>query len=301
MGFQPQVAETVGGTVLIIERIESQNYVAGSSGWTIEADGTAEFNNVTVRGKLITGADGTQHIEINGSDAPQGIAFFTGDALETFPGVIQPQADATELSITMSSPLVAGHGGATFVLGTDKTDPNSDRLSLGAPVVEISASQNAYTYAGGTHIGQDVDGTGRYVDVNAPRIFLRDMTVSNTDGVAIVGQAAGGIVQTMTQAWVNVARVNSWVDFAGSRARYYKDAVGMVHVNGVVASGTAALIGTLPAGFRPSQSHEFVLPGAAAKNVVCDVSVDTTGAITVQSNLASAQARLGLDFAFPTF
>lgn len=38
------------GTVLVREAIQSQNYVAGSSGWIIEADGDAEFNNLTIRG-----------------------------------------------------------------------------------------------------------------------------------------------------------------------------------------------------------------------------------------------------------
>lgn len=69
MGFVYQTPETVGGTVLIIERIESQNYVAGVAGWAIEADGDAEFNNVTVRGNLITGPPTVSHWEIKSSPA----------------------------------------------------------------------------------------------------------------------------------------------------------------------------------------------------------------------------------------
>lgn len=40
----------VGGDTLIRNAIQSQDYVAGVSGWAIKRDGTAEFNNVTVRG-----------------------------------------------------------------------------------------------------------------------------------------------------------------------------------------------------------------------------------------------------------
>ena len=42
----------VGGTTLVRPAIKSPNYVAGISGWSINADGTAEFNDVVVRGDL---------------------------------------------------------------------------------------------------------------------------------------------------------------------------------------------------------------------------------------------------------
>lgn len=42
----------VGGTTLIRPAIQSPNYIPGSTGWTINKDGTSEFNNVTVRGTL---------------------------------------------------------------------------------------------------------------------------------------------------------------------------------------------------------------------------------------------------------
>jgi len=40
----------VGSTVLRRPAIQSPNYVAGSAGWTINQDGSAEFNNLTIRG-----------------------------------------------------------------------------------------------------------------------------------------------------------------------------------------------------------------------------------------------------------
>lgn len=41
------------GTVLVREAIQSQNYNPGSAGWIIEADGDAEFNDVTIRGGTV--------------------------------------------------------------------------------------------------------------------------------------------------------------------------------------------------------------------------------------------------------
>lgn len=46
----------VAGTTLVIPAIKSDDYVAGVSGWAIFKDGTAEFNNVTVRGEVVVSA-----------------------------------------------------------------------------------------------------------------------------------------------------------------------------------------------------------------------------------------------------
>lgn len=56
----------VGGTDLRIPAIQSPNYVAGTSGWIVMADGSAEFNNVTVRGTFITGTVPGAHVTITG-------------------------------------------------------------------------------------------------------------------------------------------------------------------------------------------------------------------------------------------
>lgn len=50
MAFQNDV---VGGITLVRPAIQSPNYIAGTSGWTINIDGSAEFNNITTRGPVI--------------------------------------------------------------------------------------------------------------------------------------------------------------------------------------------------------------------------------------------------------
>lgn len=45
----------VSGTVLTREAIRSPNYVANSSGWSVNVDGSAEFNDVTARGDVEIG------------------------------------------------------------------------------------------------------------------------------------------------------------------------------------------------------------------------------------------------------
>lgn len=44
--------DLAGGITLVRPALRSPNYAAGVSGWTINIDGSAEFNNVTIRGTL---------------------------------------------------------------------------------------------------------------------------------------------------------------------------------------------------------------------------------------------------------
>lgn len=61
-------SEIVGGTVLRIPAIQSPNFITGVSGWIIKQDGTAEFDNLTIRGTF----QGTNFI-LN----TQGMFFYT--------------------------------------------------------------------------------------------------------------------------------------------------------------------------------------------------------------------------------
>lgn len=42
--------DAVGGTTLVRPAIESPNFVTNVSGWQIAQDGSAQFNNITIRG-----------------------------------------------------------------------------------------------------------------------------------------------------------------------------------------------------------------------------------------------------------
>lgn len=45
----------VGGTSLARAQIQSPNFITGSTGWVIRQDGSAEFNNVVIRGGVVVG------------------------------------------------------------------------------------------------------------------------------------------------------------------------------------------------------------------------------------------------------
>jgi hypothetical protein len=65
-GFNNSILAGMG--TLIRAMIQSPNYVAGVSGWTINKDGSAEFNNLTIRGTFFG-----SNFEVNS----QGIFFYT--------------------------------------------------------------------------------------------------------------------------------------------------------------------------------------------------------------------------------
>jgi hypothetical protein len=50
MGFRNSI---LGGINLVRAAIQSPNYVSGSTGWTVKQDGSAEFNNVVIRGGTV--------------------------------------------------------------------------------------------------------------------------------------------------------------------------------------------------------------------------------------------------------
>jgi hypothetical protein len=48
--FQDELA---GGVVLVRPALQSPDYVAGASGWAVKVDGSAEFNDITIRGGTV--------------------------------------------------------------------------------------------------------------------------------------------------------------------------------------------------------------------------------------------------------
>jgi len=81
----------VAGLELIRQAIRSRNYVPNTSGWTINADGTAEFTDATIRGQLLIGDPNGAHILGDVTDAPELVPFieiFSGDSDESQPATI---------------------------------------------------------------------------------------------------------------------------------------------------------------------------------------------------------------------
>lgn len=278
MGFVYQVPAVVGGTVLIIERIESQNYSPGTSGWAIEADGDAEFNDVTVRGSLITGVAPNARIEINGTAHPNDIAFYTGDSDERLPAILDTSPPGgSHISFRIEGPEaeIAADGNHVQIELDSSTNDGSCALGVDADRIRLTAGDN--------------------ITIEGSTLELTDF-----DGVL---EVVSGVIRKQGEVWKGTATTplaGTWVDTAGARFGYYKDATGRVQVRGRVSGGGAgATVVTLPAGYRPSSNLEFTM---RAGTVVSAVSVSTAGVLTVTANLATASGSgIYLDsISFPT-
>lgn len=84
-----------------------------------------------------------------------------------------------------------------------------------------------------------------------------------------------------TVTWTALTLVNSWATVSGRTPSYHKDALGYVHLRGMMSGGASgSLAFTIPAGFRPGVFASYVAAGAAA-NLPNVANLDTTGTMNV--------------------
>lgn len=113
------------------------------------------------------------------------------------------------------------------------------------------------------------------------------------DAGTVVGPlGAGGGGGGGDASWTNATLTNSWVTFGAPYLTpgYRKDASGVVHLRGVVKSGTSATSAlTLPTGYRPAGKASFRTLAPVTDEQI-DVNTDGTVVISTSSN-----AYAGLD------
>lgn len=130
MQFQDELA---GGVVLIRPALQSPDYETGVSGWAIKIDGSAEFNNVTIRGAgsadpLVVGPDGMPQVVIRTTPTNGLIVFPTNRAIEADAAtlnssVIDPDAADERAELQMTGPTVQGAAaGVRVVLASQPQD-----------------------------------------------------------------------------------------------------------------------------------------------------------------------------------
>jgi len=170
----------VGGNVLRRPAIQSPNFVHGTSGWTINADGTAEFNNLIIRGTflgsdfelsnngffLYTGTpapgnipiagitagttDDYGNVPISGNMVTGGCMFFRNAAgafaqlalFNSQPGLVNGTGDAGEKHPAFHNTFVSGAGGTRQEVTVIQSGDFDPGGTLNALINLISASQN---------------------------------------------------------------------------------------------------------------------------------------------------------------
>lgn len=276
----------LAGLTLIREAIRSQNYSAGVSGWSIDADGSAEFNDITIRdGTVISGsafyynpAPGPGNLILSiaaepgtdeyGNAYPAGITWF--DSAGTLNG------SGTRLALTASngsvvevtaqgqfgnglylSPPVSSDG--TWVPGAIAADyssnaPDSPYLSIYSPYDSIAGNAASIVLT-----GEDSASGPTAVDMDADTVNVHaDMTIdgqiTSYDGntfPAYVPSISGGGAATFST-------IDGWYQRLGKMIYVY-----VYFVVGTAGSGATNVQITLPvAPWRGSTNRRQSVPGA---------------------------------------
>ena len=120
----------------------------------------------------------------------------------------------------------------------------------------------------------------------------------------IIGSAiTGASIATSTiteEDWSAPSLQNSWVDYGAPHqtARYRKDPNGVVHIQGMIKSGTTTagtLLFTLPAGYRPDA--ELWYTNYAAGGALALMSIAASGAVTIGAGFSATNTQISCSFA----
>lgn len=199
-------SKLTAGSIAVGAFIQSTGYVAGSAGWRIHGNGSAEFSNVTIRGATYTGTifanSGTiGSAEINATDVRSVgfVAGSTGWRLQSG-GIFEAYASAGarrfNLSASGTTPLlqipgltILGNGTATFS-GALSAATGSFAGSLSAATGSFAGSLSAAT---GSFAGSLVAASGSFAGVLTAAAINAVNTI-NIAGNAVTVPSGGGIV-----------------------------------------------------------------------------------------------------------
>lgn len=280
--------DLAGGIVLVRPALRSPDYVAGASGWTINLDGSAEFNDLTIRGtfygdSIIMDADGV--FVYNGTPAAgnligsiaaaTGTDSFGNDYLDGISNYLAGGFMKLANGGLWVGDIVDNYGNAGFVGG------------LGSHgLVAISPQATGFDdSANWALIGGDTTVTPRSA-VGYPHFDVGVSSAGITqwiNGAVIYSTVNGGVSTAETwhtpafnANWATTGTLNGNATFRG--LQYRIDAEDNVWLLGAaVASGAGASLFTLPAGYRPPANMRCLLPAW-----VFDSSAGTVTAVQVQ-------------------
>lgn len=251
MPFQNPV---VAGETLVVPAIQSEGFVSGSTGWRIERDGDAEFNDVDIRGELtVSNADGEVFIGPGGAGVGPTVRATAADG-------VRVSLDSFFGGVSFTD-IDAGAGSAQVNYDEQTGSPAQDWLSL-------------YLFGGSGETTQlkltDESGTGL--------VF-----VSHPIKVRVPGTPSGAYAP---EEWNTATLQNSWSTVgvtAFHAPAYMMDATGRVWLRGVAANGTivnGTTVFTLPAEYQPVERKQMPVTLNAGTTLTAVIQVMEIGSGT---------------------
>lgn len=311
----------VGGTVLRIPAIQSPNFVSGSTGWAINADGTAEFNGLTLHGTIVLGT-GSNNVMIfdfsrraifvydNAGNLAESISPTAGtDALghPYLAGIASYDPTGSEVELQINGALIqfvlTGVTNTGFPGAVQQSNPTSN-VNDQPTTSLISASTNANGDSATIELlGRNESGT------LAPSIILGAAQATPADiNVAIEGIAkykpASGVIET----WHALPLAPNWANQGApfGDAKYKRMPDGTVRLTGAIAWGAAAsnapvqVWTALPAAYQPTSRKRCITMSMPIDTVTpqvesIDVRTDGSGWITSFANGTGPVSPITLD------
>lgn len=175
------------GNITMRGTVESYNYVAGESGWSIRNDGDAEFNDVVMRGNLIGNDSGV----IGGKDDPEipEVRFWAGSSYE--------QRESAPFRVYSDGSVEATEGTYSGVWTGDIRVGN---ISIVDPS-SISGGDAAFTIQDGQNGTKVVELTD--ADYSS---FRQTLHIDNAYGDTMVSLSQGGSIVANTSISVGTTR-----------------------------------------------------------------------------------------------
>jgi hypothetical protein len=178
----------------------------------------------------------------------------------------------------------------------------------GSGILQNILLQNCLgTFVQGNTILNATTGTPKGISIDATASSTRIGYNSYGSGIAVANRVFDSGVGTM--GIVKAATLlNAWINFNASfyeTAGYYKDIDGVVHLKGVISSGTTTSgtpLFTLPADYRPALIRQYLCANDSAGTAVFgEVRIDNaTGNVTIQRGANTYLSLDGISFVSAT-
>jgi hypothetical protein len=302
-GFSNPIAG--GGGALIRPSLHSPDYVAGSTGWTVNKDGSAEFNGITVRGTIILGNGTTNTIILDDTRDAMFVYDNTGKMIASVAAAAGTDSLGNAYNAGISS-YDGTPGGlfATLIAGL---------LSIGTG--SAVANTHPFQIFGGTGGGPNNDQPYAVLlspaDSGIPTAITAQLEMFGEDAAQLrkpmIRARQAGILTDMdflvqgevryshpgatnwAEPWNAMPLAANWGTLGAPWANpaYRLSNGGTVELSGAiqwnsVATGAPVLITQLPTGYRPpSQKHTSVItmPSPAATPQVQSLEYRTDGTV----------------------
>lgn len=205
------VNPVVGSTILRRPAIQSPNYIAGSSGWTVNVDGSAEFNNLTIRGTF-TGSD--YYIDSTGAffytstPAAGNLAFSItppGTTADRFGNAIP--SDGAVAYLFLSGPGVwsansIGDGVVSWFTAATQAGPWSGQAGVGFSWNNISGGGVTVTAVAGFSVSNNLS-------VGGNAVITGTLTVNGSGSTASAGLTDGTINGSSSTAGLTNGQISN--------------------------------------------------------------------------------------------